>query len=101
MALFCGAFIMEQLTGAILPLQSLGAQKMLLSEKRKNNLLSRGMTIIGTSCAGKIVWYEHPIYGDNVGMLAFYEGRIYSTDIHEVPSDDELSEAELIECYST
>ncbi len=74
---------------------------MLLSEKRKNKMFSLGLYLIGSSCGGKIEWYEHPIYGDEAGLLALYEGQLYTTDHYDIPDEDELNEADLIECYSS
>ena len=44
-----------------------------------------GVTHIGT-------WYEHPIYGDESGMLVVPTGsnKIYLTYWRDIPTDDEL-----------
>ncbi len=35
-------------------------------------------------------WYEHPLYGDEAGLLLDHQGRMYLTYECEVPTDEEL-----------
>jgi len=45
---------------------------------------------MGSNAAG--IWYEHPIYGDEIGMLVIPTGsdKIHLTYWYEVPTDEEL-----------
>lgn len=47
-------------------------------------------TRMGSNAAG--IWYEHPIYGDEIGMLVVPTGsdKIHLTYWHDVPTDEEL-----------
>lgn len=71
---------------------------MRLSSERAAALLAMRPELIG-ACMG-VLWYEHPERGDSVGLLAYYQGILYTTDHYSVPCEDELSPADLIEIYS-
>jgi len=53
-------------------------------------LAEHNPTRMGSNAAG--VWYEHPIYGDEIGMLVIPTGsdKIHLTYWRDVPTDEEL-----------
>lgn len=53
-------------------------------------LAKHNPTRMGSNSIG--IWYEHPIYGDEIGMLVIPTGsdKIHLTYWHDVPTDEEL-----------
>jgi len=53
-------------------------------------LAKHNPTRMGSNSVG--IWYEHPIYGDEVGMLVVPTGtdKILLTYWYDVPTDEEL-----------
>ena len=51
--------------------------------KEKYDPTSVGRNMLGT-------WYEHPLYGDEAGLLLEHDGRMHKTFEEDVPSDEEL-----------
>lgn len=53
-------------------------------------LNERITTQLGEVCS--IRFYEHPIHGDEIGMIAFYRGVYYQTDWYDLPDVNAVME---------
>lgn len=45
-------------------------------------------TLIGT--VEGVMFYEHPVYGDEAGMLAIYRNKMVATDWFDLPEPDDM-----------
>ncbi len=49
-----------------------------------------------------VAFYEHPTFGDEVGLIAVYRGRAVQTDCYDVPAAEDMEDgaAAFVDCYA-
>lgn len=61
-------------------------------------LLDKNLTEIGR--VDGIIFYGHPYLGGDTGLIAVYNGEAVTTDWYDLPSHDEIEDADdFIDCY--